>query len=172
MLFDIRPACSEDLAQIMAIKNAEILHGTANWSEDPQTLDQFQNWFEHLQQNNYPLLVAHPVDSTTIAAYADYDAFSQIQGYRQTVEHSVFVHPDYNRQGLGQRLMLALIEHAKAQKIHVMVAAIDHVNVGSILLHEKLGFKQTGYMPQVGQKFGQWRDLVLMQRQLDSDLST
>lgn len=167
MLFEIRPACIEDLEQIMAIKNTEILHGTANWSEDPQALPQYQDWFKQLQKNNYPLLVAQPVDSSVIAAYADYDVFSQIQGYRQTVEHSIFVHPDYNRQGLGQRLMLALIEHAKSQQIHVMVAAIDHVNTGSILLHKKLGFKQTGYMPQVGKKFGVWRDLVLMQLQLD-----
>lgn len=167
MLFKIRPACIEDLEQIMAIKNAEILHGTANWSEDPHALSQYQDWFKQLQKNNYPLLVAQPVDSSVIAAYADYDVFSQIQGYRQTVEHSIFVHPDYNRQGLGQRLMLALIEHAKSQQIHVMVAAIDHVNTGSILLHKKLGFKQTGYMPQVGKKFGVWRDLVLMQLQLD-----
>ena len=167
MLFEIRPACIEDLEQIMAIKNAEILHGTANWGEDPQALPQYQDWFKQLQKNNYPLLVAQPVDSSVIAAYADYDVFSQIQGYRQTVEHSIFVHPDYNRQGLGQRLMLALIEHAKSQQIHVMVAAIDHVNTGSILLHKKLGFKQTCYMPQVGKKFGVWRDLVLMQLQLD-----
>lgn len=163
----IRPACSADLPQIMAIKNAEILHGTANWSEDPQTLAQYQDWFTHLKSHNYPLLVVQPIDSSVIAAYADYDAFSQIQGYRQTVEHSIFVHPDFARQGLGKRLMLALIEHAKAQQMHVMVAAIDHVNTGSISLHEKLGFKQTGYMPQVGKKFGQWRDLVLMQLQLD-----
>ena len=59
--------------------------------------------------------------------------------------------------------MLELIHHAQQQKIHVMVAAIDHANQASIVLHEKLGFVQTGYMPQVGQKFGQWRDLVLMQ---------
>ena len=48
-----------------------------------------------------------------------------------------------------------------------MVAAIDHENQASMVLHEKLGFVQTGYMPQVGQKFGQWRDLVLMQLLLD-----
>ena len=50
--------------------------------------------------------------------------------------------------------------------MHIMVAAIDSENTGSIVLHQQLGFIQTGYMPQVGQKFGQWRDLVLMQLQL------
>ena len=50
--------------------------------------------------------------------------------------------------------------------MHVMIAGIDHGNSASIALHKKLGFKQTGYMPEVGQKFGEWRDLVLMQLQL------
>ncbi len=59
--------------------------------------------------------------------------------------------------------MRRLIEHARQQNIHVMVAAIDHANTASIALHEKPGFQQTGYLPQVGKKFGQWRDLVLMQ---------
>ena len=48
-----------------------------------------------------------------------------------------------------------------------MVAAIDHDNSGSIALHQQLGFQHCGYMPQVGRKFGQWRDLVLMQLILD-----
>jgi len=167
MSFDIRPARAEDLPQIMAIMNAEILTGTANWSEDPRTLIEYQTWFTRLQAENHPLLVAQVEGSAVIAAYADYDVFRQIRGYKQTVEHSVFVHPDYARQGLGKRLMLALIEIAKTQNMHVMVAAIDRENTGSIHLHAQLGFQQTGCMPQVGQKFGQWRDLVLMQLLLD-----
>ena len=80
-----------------------------------------------------------------------------------TVEHSIYISPNYARQGLGRQLLGYLIEQAKMQHMHVMVAGIDHANLASIALHEKFGFVQTGYMPQVGQKFGQWRDLVLMQ---------
>ncbi len=167
MRFEIRPACVDDLPQIMAILNQEILTGTANWNEDPKSLPQFQQWFAQLQAQNFPLLVAIPEGTSIVAGYADYDLFRQIQGYRHTVEHSVFVHPDYYRQGLGKRLMQALIATAQSQDIHVMVAAIDHSNSASILLHQQLGFKQTGYMPQMGKKFGQWRDLVLMQLNFD-----
>ena len=74
--------------------------------------------------------------------------------------------PNYARQGLGKALMQQLIHLATQQHMHVMVAAIDSENMGSIVLHQQLGFIQTGYMPQVGQKFGKWRDLVLMQLQL------
>ncbi len=73
---------------------------------------------------------------------------------QHTVEHSVYIDPDYARLGLGQQLLEHLIQHAKSQNVHVMIAGIDHGNSASIALHQKLGFKQTGYMPEVGQKFG------------------
>ena len=59
--------------------------------------------------------------------------------------------------------MQALIERARAAKLHVMVAAIERENAASIRLHERLGFVTTGQMPQVGRKFGRWLDLTFMQ---------
>lgn len=168
MQFELRPATSADLPQIMAIFNQEILHGTANWSEDPRSPEQMQHWFEQLQQHGFPLIVAGVVDSDRVAGYANYDFFSYIQGYRQTVEHSVFIDPAYARQGLGKKLMLELIGIAKTKNMHIMVAAIDAENQASIRLHEGLGFVQTGFMPQLGKKFGQWRDLALLQLDLDA----
>ena len=167
MDFLLRPAQISDLEQILAIYNAEILDGTANWNNTTKSSADFQTWFSSLMAQQFPLFVAEHRTSKKIAGYADYSAFRQIHGFKQTVEHSVFIHPDFSRQGLGKALMLKLIDHAQQHKIHVMVAAIDHENKASIVLHEKLGFVQTGYLPQIGQKFGQWRDLVLMQRILD-----
>ena len=167
MDFQIRPAQIQDLEQILNIYNAEILNGTATWNDQEKSLDDFDHWFHNLNAQQFPLFVAEDLKSKRIAGYADYSSFRQITGFKHTVEHSVFIHPDFARQGLGKALMLKLIDHAKQHHIHVMVAAIDHGNKASIVLHEKLGFKQTGYMPEVGQKFGQWRDLVLMQRILE-----
>ncbi len=39
-------------------------------------------------------------------------------------------------------------------------------NQASIGLHLRLGFVETGRMPEVGYKFGRWLDLILMQRRL------
>jgi phosphinothricin acetyltransferase len=167
MDFQIRSAQTQDLEYILNIHNTEILTGTANWNDQEKTLVDFQHWFNSLTAQQFPLLVVEHIHSKKIAGYADYSSFRQITGFKHTVEHSVFIHPDFTRQGLGKLLMQALIDHAKSSGIHVMVAAIDHENQASMVLHEKLGFVQTGYMPQVGQKFGQWRDLVLMQLLLD-----
>jgi phosphinothricin acetyltransferase len=63
--------------------------------------------------------------------------------------------------------MLALIARARGLGKHVMVAAIEAGNTGSIGLHQSLGFVQTGHMPEVGTKFGRWLDLVWLQLRLD-----
>src|SRR5690606_38046066 len=151
----------------LKIYKDEIQNGTATWNDQEKSLDDFHHWFHNLTAQQFPLFVAEDLKSKRIAGYADYSSFRQITGFKHTVEHSVFIHPDFARQGLGKALMLELIDHAKQHHIHVMVAPNDHGNKASIVLHEKLGFKQTGYMPEVGQKFGQWHDLVLMQRILE-----
>ncbi|KAF1028052.1 MAG: L-methionine sulfoximine/L-methionine sulfone acetyltransferase [Acinetobacter bereziniae] len=167
MNFQIRPAKTSDLTEIMHIYNQEIQTGLATWNSQLKTLDDYQQWFLELEQQQFPLFVAEETSSHAIAGYADYASFRAINGYKQTVEHSVYINPSFARKGLGKRLMLKLIEHAQQHHIQVMVAAIDHENAASIYLHQQLGFKQTGYMPQVGQKFGIWRDLVLMQLNFD-----
>ncbi|WP_180088707.1 MULTISPECIES: GNAT family N-acetyltransferase [unclassified Acinetobacter] len=166
MSFLIRPATPQDLAAILAIYNHEVLNGFATWNDQAYTLDSFQQKLLDFQKQNFPFVVIEDQEQHQIAGYADYGSFRHFAGYRHTVEHSVYIDPNYARLGLGQQLLEHLIQHAKSQNMHVMIAGIDHGNSASIALHKKLGFKQTGYMPEVGQKFGEWRDLVLMQLQL------
>ncbi|WP_256414048.1 GNAT family N-acetyltransferase [Acinetobacter sp. 5862] len=166
--YQIRFATLNDLEQILTIYNHEILTGTANWNHQAVALEQYQQRFQDMQQQQFPMIVVEEQHHNKVAGYAYYAAFRRISGYRQSIEHSVFVDPSYARQGLGKALMKQLIHLAIQQNMHIMVAAIDSENMGSIVLHEQLGFVQTGYMPQVGQKFGQWRDLVWMQLQLST----
>ena len=168
MTFSIRPAVPSDLQRIQAIYNHEVLHQVANWNDQAFDAAHFQQWFKNLQDNHFPLFVIVDSETQQIAGYADYSSFRSIVGFKHTVEHSIFIAPEYARRGLGKTLLQHLIDHARDHAVHVMVAAIDHENIGSIKLHEKLGFEHVGYMPQVGQKFGQWRDLVLMQLNFDT----
>ena len=109
-------------------------------------------------------------DAGEVAGYASYGPFrgeGKWPGYRQTVEHSIHVREDYWGLGVGRALIEGLVERARTADIHVMVAAIDSENEGSIRFHARLGFVEVARMPQTGQKFGRWLDLVLMQRILD-----
>ena len=163
MSFIIRDAAAADLPEILQIYNTEILYGFATWNEQAFSLQAFQQKLEDIQSKNYPFFVAVDSASGKVAGYADYADFRSFTGYRHTVEHSVFIARSYARQGVGKMLMQHLIAYAQRNQVHVMIAGIDHDNTASIALHQKLGFIQTGYMPQVGKKFDQWRDLVLMQ---------
>ena len=64
-------------------------------------------------------------------------------------------------------MMDALCERARSAGIHVLVGAIDGANEESLRFHERLGFVEVARMPQTGQKFGRWLDLVLVQLMLD-----
>jgi phosphinothricin acetyltransferase len=43
--------------------------------------------------------------------------------------------------------------------LHTLIAAITVPNEVSVGLHEKFGFKKMGEFSEVGNKFGQWRNV-------------
>ena len=106
-------------------------------------------------------------DDGTVLGYATYGPWRPHDGYRHTVEHSLYVREGLRGRGTGSTLLTALFERARAQGIHVMVAGIDADNEGSVRLHERFGFTRTGVLPQVGTKFGRWLDLAFLQLVLD-----
>ena len=163
---NIRLATTQDLPEILNIYNQQIISGTAVWHEQPFSEAAFTEKYQTLTQAGFPFFVAEDQGKKCIAGFADYSPFRAFSGYRYTVEHSVYIQSDYQGRGLATQLMQQLIQHAVKHNVHMMVAAIDAENKASIALHEKLGFSQTGYMPQVGYKFGTWRDLLLMQLQV------
>jgi phosphinothricin acetyltransferase len=161
----IRDAEPVDLEAITQIYNHAVEHTTAIWNETAVTVADRAAWLADRRQSGYPVLVA--VDATGVLGYATFGDWRPHSGYRHTVEHSVYVRDDQQGRGIGSALMAALIRRAREIGKHVMIAAIDGANTGSIRLHERLGFVQTGMLPQVGTKFGRWLDLVFLQLVLD-----
>jgi L-amino acid N-acyltransferase YncA len=166
MSISIRDARDSDLPAILAIYNDAVLNTMAIWNETLVDLANRQAWLNERTAAGFPVLVAHG-DAGEVLGYASYGTWRAIEGFRHTVEHSVYVRSDQRGQGLGPLLMQALIKRAQTAKLHVMVAAIESQNSASIRLHERLGFITTGQMPQVGRKFGRWLDLTFMQLTLE-----
>ncbi len=166
MTYSIRDASRADLPAIRDIYNDAVLNTTAIWNEQAVDLRNRQAWFDARQLQAYPILVI--VDShNAVLGYASFGDWRPFDGFRHTVEHSVYVRSDQRGNGLGPQLMTSLIERARACGKHVMVAAIESGNAASIRLHERAGFSITGQMPQVGTKFGRWLDLTFMQLTLN-----
>jgi phosphinothricin acetyltransferase len=161
----IRDATIDDAHSIMVIYNDAVQNTTAIWNETLVDEANRRTWIMERQGRGYPVLVAID-DENVVVGYASFGDWRAFDGYRYTVEHSVYVRNDRRRAGVGRSLMAALIERARQLNKHVMVAAIEASNQESIALHLKLGFAQTGLMPEVGTKFGRWLDLAYLQLRL------
>jgi phosphinothricin acetyltransferase len=152
------------LDEILAIYNHAVAHTTAIWNDAIVDLENRRQWWRGRTEAGFPVLVA--VEGDAVLGYASYGLFRAFDGYRQTVEHSVYVAEGTRRRGVASALLQALEERARAAGMHVMLGGIAAENEASIRLHEKLGFQETARMPEVGQKFGRWLDLVFMQKVL------
>lgn len=159
----IRTATSDDLAGILAIYNDAVLHSTAIWNETPVDLDNRARWFAERTGRGFPVLVAEDADGK-VAGYASFGDFRPFEGYRLTVEHSIYVRSDARGKGIGRALLGTLVMEAERMGKHAIVGGIEAGNLASVRLHEQFGFVRVGLLPQVGLKFGRFLDLLFMQR--------
>ncbi|SFU23188.1 GNAT family N-acetyltransferase [Mesorhizobium sp. YR577] len=162
----IRKAEDRDIDGILEIYNDAVVNTTAIWNKIIVDAPNRAAWVTDRKRAGYPVLVAAD-DEDRIFGYASFGDWRAWDGYRHTVEHSVYVHKDRRGGGIGKSLMVELVYRAKAIGKHVMVAGIEAKNIGSIKLHEKLGFEHVGHLKEVGTKFGGWLDLTFMQLKLD-----
>lgn len=162
----IRDALDADLEGILQIYNDAVRNSTAIWNDRLVDLDERRTWLAERHAQGYPVLVA--VDERQqVIGYASFAPWRPHDGFRHTVENSVYVRPDQRGSGVGRSLMLTLIECARQLGKHVMVAAIESENRASVHMHQQLGFMHVGQMRQVGCKFDRWLDLTLMQLNLN-----
>ncbi|SDA97935.1 GNAT family N-acetyltransferase [Sinorhizobium sp. NFACC03] len=158
----IRAAIQDDLPVICEIYNDAVANTTAIWNETLVDVANRTAWLKARVDAGYPVLVAVS-DEGDVVGYASFGDWRAFDGYRHTVEHSVYVHKDRRGGGIGRELMVALIAEAERLGKHVMIAGIESENTASIRLHAQLGFIDTGRMREVGTKFGRWLDLTFMQ---------
>lgn len=154
------------LGGIADIYNHAVRTSTAIWNEVEVDVANRQEWLTARRTLGYPVLVFLDGDGAVLG-YASFGDWRAFDGYRFTVEHSVYVRQDQRGRGIGEALMVELMARARRLGKHVMVAGIEAQNIPSIRLHEKLGFEQAGTVKEVGTKFGTWLDLTFMQLRLD-----
>ena len=161
---EIRSARDTDIAEINSIFNHEVEHSALLWIETPVTLVERKEWLAERRAGGFPVLVAEA--DGHVLGFGSYRAFRLYEGFRQTVEHSIYVASTARGRGVGRALLAALIDSARSQGKKVVVAAVDSENEASLFLHHAKGFVEAGRMPRIGEKWGKRRTMVLLQREL------
>ena len=166
----IRPSLPSDLRSMQAIYAHAVSRGTASFELAPPGESEMAERRQAVLDAGWPWLVSQT--QSEIAGYAYASAFRPRPAYRYSVESSIYLHPQAQRQGIGRCLLAELMARCSAIGARQMLAVIgDSANRASIELHRSLGFEQSAVLRDVGWKFGRWLDVVIMQRSLGAGAS-
>jgi phosphinothricin acetyltransferase len=167
----IRPSRDGDIVAIRDIYAHAVEHGTASFELTPPDVAEMTARRKKVLEAGGPYLVAE--QDGVVIGYSYAGPYRPRPAYRFTVENSIYVAPDRAGQGIGRRLIDALVEAATAAGYRQMIAVIgDSANAASITLHSRAGFRMIGTFEAVGFKFGRWIDSVYMQRALGDGAGT
>jgi phosphinothricin acetyltransferase len=163
----IRYAQIEDLEGITEIYNHYILTSHATFDVKPYTTEERKPWFmEHSSGGRHTLFVAEDPETGMIIGYACSSSFRPKAAYTDSVETSIYIHPDYTRRHIAAKLYTRLIDSLEQSGVHRIYACLAVPNEPSKRLHERLGFVQVGLFTEAGYKLGSYRDIMWFEKRL------
>jgi L-amino acid N-acyltransferase YncA len=161
----IRDAVLADARRIAEIYAHYVGTSVATFEETPPDAVEIAARLHRLSSLGLPWQVIE--DATGVQGYAYAAPFRDRSAYRFTVEDSIYIDAGRQRRGYGTRLLTDLIARCEALGKRQMIAVIGgSQSVGSIGLHNRMGFETAGVLPSAGFKLGDWADSVLMTRAL------
>jgi L-amino acid N-acyltransferase len=159
----IRPATAEDAPAIAALLNHWIEGSAITFNHVSKTAADIRDMIAAKVLAGHAFLVSVDADGSLLGQ-ASYGQFRPGVGYKTCMEHSIALAPAARGKGVGQALMAAIEDHARAQGAHQMIAGVSGENDEGKAFHEKLGYAHVATVPEAGFKFGRYMDLVLMQK--------
>lgn len=156
--YSIRTATAADIPALLEIYNHAVLHSVATFDLEPRTEEAGRAWLA-AHTGCHPLVVAEV--QGVVAGYASLSPYRPMPAYGSTAEFSLYIHPDYQRRGLGRALAEHVLALARADaRLHLIVSVITASHAVSLALHKKLGFRLCGTLHEAGYKFGAYHDVV------------
>ena len=138
----IKSIAAKHLRDAHKIYNYYITNSYSNFEEKKLTFKDFYKNYKNIIDKKLPYLVALYDEKVVGIAYLN--QFREKSGYRFAFENTIYIHNHYIKQGIGSKLLKALIDCSKKnKKIKLIVAVIGSIDSqSSIKIHQKLGFKK------------------------------
>jgi len=155
----IRPGEAGDLNRLVEIYNYYVTETHTTFDTDAFAVGARTQWFTQFSETGpYRLLVAEA--DGDILGYATSTVFKPRTAYNTSVESTVYVDSGHQGKGVGTQLYSQLIDElVREESVHRVYGGVALPNPGSVVLHEKLGFKRVGSYHEVGFKFDKYWDV-------------
>jgi phosphinothricin acetyltransferase len=161
---DIREATREDSAAIAHIYNQGIEDRAATLETLLRSPEERAEWLA-ARGTRHPVLVA--VDHAgAVLGWGSLNPFNPRPVYDHVVDFSVYVAREQRGQGIGDALLGALEQRARALGYHKMVLAALPTNAPGMRLYERHDFQTVGIYHEQGFLEHQWVDVIVMEKLL------
>ena len=159
-----RAASPKDAEAIARIYNEGIEERIATFETRPRTDREIRNWFD----GEYPTVLVE--DDGTVISFASASAYSPRRCYSGVAEFSVYTAREARGRGAGGLAMRALISAAEDAGFWKLTSRVFVENVPSRRLLLSLGFREVGVHERHARLDGVWRDVVVVERLIPSNL--
>ncbi len=156
----VRDAVEADLPAIVAIYNATIPSRLVTADTEPVSVKSRLPWFREHHAGFRPLWVVET--DGHIVAWLSFSSFYGRPAYNATAEISIYVAPEFRRQGIGRELLREAIDHAPSIGIKTLLGFIFAHNEPSLWLFLDFGFQQWACLPGVAELDGIERSLLIL----------
>jgi L-amino acid N-acyltransferase YncA len=160
----VRPAEPADLVAVAAIYAVSVRTSVATFDVEEPPISYWQAKLDSTAVGDHFLVGGA---DNEVLGFAYSGSFRPRPAYGRTRETSVYIAPSASGDGLGTRLLGALLDHLRQDRIHLVVAVVAQPNRPSNALHRKLGFTQVGTLDEVGFKFGAYVSTTWWELRLD-----
>lgn len=163
-------AKKEDAEELLEIYTPYVEKTAITFEYEVPDVETFKGRISNTLQK-YPYLLAK--QEGEILGYAYTGAFVGRAAYGWAAEVSIYLREDKRRMGIGKKLYTALEAVSKAQHILNLNACIgkpeaedQYLNRNSILFHTHMGYAMVGEFHKCGYKFGNWYNMVWMEKKI------
>jgi len=167
MTVTLRAAEARDAEAIAAIHNQGIEDRMATLDTNLRTLDGTRTWLMERSPRHAVLVAigeASNGPARQVVGWGSLNRFNPRAAYDHVADFSVYVRRDSRGQGVGRRILDALVEQARANGFHKMVLSALARNSAGVALYESAGFSHVGIYREMGRLDDQWVDVLLMER--------
>lgn len=164
----IRRATMEDAYALASIYNQALEERKATFETEPRSIEDREQWILN-QGERYPILVAEL--NHQVLGFASVSAYRSRSCYDGVGEFSVYIDRQSRGDGVGRRLLEALILECEKLGYWKLLSRIFDFNTASRTLCNRCGFREVGIYEKHGQLDGRWLNCVIVERILDSNIT-